>query len=101
MVKVQRANSPEPDVTNRRAQDICGLLLFFLGAASLLCLVLDHQEIVPRLANDFLRLLAGHGAYAVPLLFMFAGAMFLIGYERLAVSHSTVGTLLLFLVFVT
>ena len=103
MVKMARTtprNAPEPaGFITRRAQDICGLILFFLGAGSLLCLALPQQAFVPRHVDDLLRLLAGTGAYAVPLLLMFAGTMFLIGYERLSFSETSCGTALLFLDF--
>ncbi len=103
MVKMARTasrNAPEPtSFVTRRAQDICGLILFFLGAGSLLCLALPQQAFVPRHVDDLLRLLAGTGAYAVPLLLMFAGTMFLIGYERLSFSETSCGTALLFLDF--
>ena len=85
----------------RRTQDIWGLLLFFMGAAGLLCLSWPQPGLLPAHIDGGLRLLAGTGAYAIPLLMMFAGTMFLIGYERLSYSHSSLGTLLLFLVFVT
>ncbi len=99
MVKVQR--TPASPVANRRMQDICGLLLFFIGAATLLCLSWRQDAPIPDIVDTGLRLLAGLGAYGIPLLLMFAGTMFLIGYERLSLSHSSYGTLLLFLVYVT
>jgi S-DNA-T family DNA segregation ATPase FtsK/SpoIIIE len=105
MVKMARSGAKttvQPDTfADRRTQDICGLILFFLGTASLLCLALPQQKIVPVLVNNGLRLLAGTGAYAVSLLLMFAGTMFLIGYERLSFSRASCGTLLLFLDVIT
>ena len=101
MVKVQRTQRAEPEITGRRTQDILGLILFFLGAASLLCLCWQQTAPLPHFVEDFLRLIAGIGAYAIPLLLMFLGTMLLIGYERLSFTHSTYGTLLLFFVFIT
>ena len=105
MVKMARNGAKtiaeSESLAGRRAQDICGLILFFLGTASLLCLALPQQRIVPVLVNNGLRLLAGTGAYAVSLLLMFAGTMFLIGYERLSFSRASCGTLLLFLDVIT
>ncbi len=102
MVKVPRTRRatalPPP---NRRTQDICGLTLFFLGAAGLLCLCWNQPGLLPAQVDALLRLLAGSGSYAIPILMMFAGAMFLLGYERLNVTHSSYGSLLLFVVFVT
>ncbi len=103
MVKIARTsprNTPaQTGFAVRRIQDICGLILFFVGAGSLLCLALPQQAFVPRHVDEILRLLAGMGAYAVPLLLMFAGTMFLIGFERLSFSEASCGTVLLFLDF--
>ncbi len=101
MVKVPRTRRAVPLPPNRRTQDICGLALFFLGAAGLVSLCSNQPHFIPSLVNDFLRLIAGSGSYAIPILMMFAGAMFLLGYERLNLTHSSYGSLLLFLVFVT
>jgi len=102
MVKVPRTRrAPAPPPPNRRLQDICGLTLFFLGAAGLLCLCWNQPGLLPAQVDALLRLLAGSGSYAIPLLMMFAGAMFLLGYERFNLTHSSYGSLLLFVVFVT
>lgn len=101
MVKVQRTRQTQPEAISRRQQDILGLLIFFLGAASLLCLSWSQPGILPEQVDRGLRLLAGPGAYVVPILLMIVGTMVLLGYERLSFSHSSYGTLLLFLVFVT
>lgn len=85
---------------SRRAQDITGLLFFFFGSASLLALSWRQPAPLPNLIDNGLRLIAGPGAYAIAVLLLFVGAMFLIGYERLTISPSTFGTLLLFLVFI-
>lgn len=102
MVKVPRTRrTVAPPPPNRRVQDICGLTLFFLGAAGLLCLCWNQPGLLPAQVDALLRLLAGSGSYAIPVLMMFAGAMFLLGYERLNLTHSSYGSLLLFVVFVT
>lgn len=101
MVKVQRARRAPSEPAHHRTQDIIGLVLFFLGAAGLLCLSWHQPAPLPDMTASGLRWLAGTGSYAVPLLLMFAGTMFLIGYERWSLSHSSYGTVLLFLVFVT
>jgi S-DNA-T family DNA segregation ATPase FtsK/SpoIIIE len=101
MVKVPRTRRPVAPPPNRRTQDICGLALFFLGAAGLLCLCWNQPGLLPAQVDALLRLLAGSGSYAIPLLMMFAGGMFLLGYERLNLTHSSYGSVLLFLVFVT
>ena len=101
MVKVQRARRAELETVRRRNRDLIGLLLFFLGAAGLLCLSWNQSRPLPSLVDSGLHQLAGKGAYAIPLLLMFVGTFFLIGYERLSVSDSSLGTLLLFLIFVT
>lgn len=86
---------------SRRFYDIAGLGLFFVGAACLLWLTWPQNAPVPNVMERMLRLLAGSGAYVVPVILMFIGSMFLIGYERMSFSHSTYGSLLLFLTFVT
>jgi S-DNA-T family DNA segregation ATPase FtsK/SpoIIIE len=101
MVKVQRSRRSQPEVSSRRVQDICGLLLFFLGAASLLCLTWPQPGLLPSPVDSSLRLLAGTGAYVIPVLFMIVGTYFLIGYDRFSFSSSSLGLVLLFLVYVT
>ena len=101
MVKAPRGRAAEQSAIERRIQDFWGLLLFFLGAAGLLCLCWKQPGLLPDRVDAALRLLAGTGAYALPLLSLFAGTMFLIGYERLSLSRSSLGSLLLFLIFVT
>lgn len=98
---VKLARTPEPQTSHHRTQDICGLVLFFLGAAALLSLGWRQQAVLPDLVADFLRAIAGVGAFVIPLLLMFGGTMFLLGYQRFSVSSSSLGTLLLFLVFLT
>ncbi len=95
------ATQPQPQSRARRQRDLTGLVLFGLGAAMLIWLAWPQSAPLPSFAEHSLRTLAGVGAYAVPILLMFIGSMFLIGFERLTVSHSTYGSLLLFLTFVT
>ena len=78
MVKVQRARRADPEIPSRPTQDICGLLLFVLGAACLLALSWPQQAWLPENIDASLRLRAGPGAYAVALLLLFAGTMCLI-----------------------
>jgi S-DNA-T family DNA segregation ATPase FtsK/SpoIIIE len=99
MVKTRPAMKTMPH--SRRFYDIAGLALFFVGAACLLWLTWPQNAPVPNVMERTLRLLAGSGAYVVPVILMFIGSMFLIGYERMSFSHSTYGSLLLFLTFVT
>jgi S-DNA-T family DNA segregation ATPase FtsK/SpoIIIE len=106
MAKVQRdrraASKPQKQGLNdRHLQDICGLCLCFLGIAGLICLLWPQGALVPTLVDRGLRVLAGVAAYAVPVLTFFAGTMFLRGYQRLSLSHSSYGSLLLVLVCVT
>lgn len=106
MVKVARKGAHSaPDsasFASRRTQDICGLILFFVGISCLVCLVMhrpDHP--IPVWVNYGLRQIAGAGAFVIPILFMFIGTMFLIGYEYLSFSHTSLGSLLLFIDFIT
>ena len=101
MVKAPRRSDDKLSAPEKYLQDFWGLLLFFLGAAGLLCLCWKQPGLLPDRVDSALRLLAGTGAYALPLLALFAGTMFLIGYERLSLSRSSLGSLLLFLIFIT
>lgn len=101
MVKVQRARDAVSAPTSRRSKDICGLILFFLGAASLLCLTWTQPGMIPPQVDSALRQMAGVGSYVLPLLVMYVGAMFLVGFERFTFSRTTVGSLLLYIDFVT
>lgn len=85
----------------RLANDLAGLCLFFMGAASLLWLAWPQQALVPAAASHVLRLAAGSGAFLVPLAVLCLGSMFLVGRQRLALSQSALGLALLFLAFVT
>jgi S-DNA-T family DNA segregation ATPase FtsK/SpoIIIE len=101
MVKAQRSRRSEPEAVARHTQDICGLLLFFFGAASLLCLTWPQPGLLPGQVDSALRLLAGTGAYVLPVLMMIVATYILIGYDRFSFSHSSFGLLLLFLDYVT
>jgi len=99
MVKARR--TPDAAPRSRRASDLTGLLFFFTGAACLLWLTWPQHALLSDSVDRGLRLLAGTGAYVIPVILMFVGAMFLVGFERLAFSHSSYGSLLLFLAYVT
>ena len=101
MANAQRSRSTQRVTVSRRRQDITGLLVFFLGAAGLVSLSFSQPGLIPEQVNNVLRLVAGIGSYAIPVLFMIIGTMYLIGYERLTFTHASLGTILLFLVCVT
>ncbi len=101
MANAQRTSAAQTAVPSRRQQDIIGLLLFFFGAAGLLSLSWSQPGLIPEHVNTVLRLIAGIGAYALPVLLMCLGAMYLIGYERLTFTHASFGSILFFIVFVT
>lgn len=101
MANAQRSRTVQPTITSRRRQDITGLLIFFLGAAGLLSLSWSQPGLLPERVNFALEVIAGIGAFALPILLMIIGTMFLIGYERLTFTHASFGTILLFIVFVT
>ncbi len=84
----------------RRNSDILGLCFFFIGAASLLWLTMPQGGLMPSVFEKALLLFAGTGAFVIPIIMMFVGSMFLIGFERLQFSHSTYGSILFFLTFV-
>src|SRR5439155_174819 len=90
MIKTRRIS--ESNSQARRAADIAGLIFFFTGAACLLWLTFNQSAPVPDLMVRCLRILAGSGAFAIPVILMFVGTMFLVGYDRLAFNHSTAGS---------
>ncbi|MCS6777344.1 MAG: DNA translocase FtsK [Chloroherpetonaceae bacterium] len=100
MVKVPRTRGAEAQRPSRLSQDITGLLLFFTGAAGLISLTWKQEGLLPGPTAFLLRSVAGDGAFVIPLMLMFVGTMFLIGYERFSFSRSTIGTIILFLAFV-
>jgi S-DNA-T family DNA segregation ATPase FtsK/SpoIIIE len=100
MVKVQKNRRAAPERTHLK-RDIYGLALVFLGLACLFCLCWPQPGLLPSEVDRFLRLLAGSGAYVLPLALIFIGGVFLMGFDRIALSSSSIGSLLLFLVFVT
>ncbi len=107
MVKVRRVPTeerrahPPEEPYSRRFYDMVGLGLFFIGVACLLWLAWPQEALIPRVVHDTLRLLAGSGSWVIPLILLFIGSMFLVGYERVSLSHSAYGAFLLFLTFVT
>ena len=101
-MKSPRTKTALPPVNaGRHKQDILGIALFFAGAAALVCLAWHQNAPIPDFVDSTLRLIAGAGAYVLPLILMFFGGMFLIGYERFTVNRTTLGAISLFLVFVT
>ncbi len=88
-------------ITSRRVSDLTGLCLFFIGAACLLWLTLPQGAPVADGVDGLLRLLAGTGAYVIPVIMMFVGSMFLIGFDRMSFTHSSYGSLLLFFAYAT
>ena len=71
------------------------------GAACLVWLTLPQGAPVADGVDGLLRLLAGTGAYVIPVIMMFVGSMFLIGFDRMSFSHSSYGSLLLFFAYTT
>lgn len=88
------------DSRSRRKSDILGLLLFFVGVICFLALTWPQNGVLPPFIDFSLRLIAGTGAYLPPIIAMYVGAMFLIGYDRISFTHSTLGSILLFLTYV-
>ena len=83
-----------------KQREIAGLILFFLGFATGLCLFWVGPEPVPKAVHDILYSLAGWGAWIIPALFLFAGVLLLIN-QPFSFTHTTWGFVILFFVFVT
>jgi S-DNA-T family DNA segregation ATPase FtsK/SpoIIIE len=98
---IKTKGAPPAAVSSRRAADLTGLILFFVGAACLVWLTLPQGAPVADGVDGLLRILAGTGAYVIPVIMMFVGSMFLIGFDRMSFSHSSYGSLLLFLAYTT
>ncbi len=98
MIRTKQMNAS--DSRSRRKSDIFGLLLFFIGVVSFLALTWPQNGVIPPFIDYSLRLVAGTGAYLPPIIAMYVGAMFLIGYDRLSFTHSTLGSILLFFTYV-
>lgn len=97
-----RVRKPEPmptPVLSRRVYDIVGIVLFTVGAVVLVSLTTAENGYLGQWLNELLRRVAGLGAYAVPLLFMLLGTLFLIGYERFSFTNTSWGAVLMFLAF--
>lgn len=101
MANAPRSRTVQTSPSSRRRQDITGLIIFFIGATTLLSLSWSQPGLIPEHVADAMRLISGIGSFVVPLLLMTVGTMFLIGYERLTFTHASLGTILLYIVFVT
>ena len=94
------AQPASPDNLDQKTREITGLVLFFLGVATGLCLFWTGEEIVPRTIHNVLFALAGWGSWIIPLLLLFAGTLLLIN-QPFSFTHTTWGFVILFFVFVT
>ena len=89
---------PEPDPL---IQDIIGIAVFALGAVLLVGVILQHSGRFGEVVGPALKNIAGLGAYAVPVLFMFFGTVLLLGNQLPATRNKLIGSMLLFIVFVS
>lgn len=97
--RVRKPEPMPPSVLSRRVYDIVGIVLFTVGAVVLVSLTTAENGYLGQWLNELLRRIAGLGAYAVPLLFMLLGTLFLIGYERFSFTNTSWGAVLMFLAF--
>ncbi len=88
------------DQLDDKQREIAGLILFFLGGATGLCLFWIGAEPVPKAIHDVLYALAGWGAWIIPSMLVFAGVLLLIK-QPFSFTHTTWGFVILFFVFVT
>lgn len=82
-------------------QDVVGIVVFALGAVLLVGIIAPQSGRFGETLGLALRTVAGLGAYAAPFLFMFVGAVLLLGAPRRATTNKVLGFLLLFTVFVS
>lgn len=97
--RIRKPEPVTPVVFSRRVYDIVGIVLFTLGAVVLVSLTTAENGYLGQWLSELLRRIAGLGAYAVPLLLMLLGTLFLIGYERFSFTNTSWGAVLLFLAF--
>jgi S-DNA-T family DNA segregation ATPase FtsK/SpoIIIE len=99
-MKRKRPGAEDAAARSRRLSDIAGLALTFGGTACMIWLVWRATATVPGLLTSLLRLVAGSGCYAAPLVLIFIGGMLLFGWRRFSISHASFGSVLAFLTFV-
>ena len=97
--RIRKPESAPPVALSRRVYDIVGIVLFTAGAVVLVSLTTAENGYLGQWVSELLRRLAGLGAYAVPLLLMLLGTLFLIGYERFSFTNTSWGAVLLFVAF--
>lgn len=96
---VRKPEQPPTIALSRRVYDIIGITLFTLGAVVLVSLTTGENGYLGEWLSKHLRLVAGIGAYTVPLLLMLLGMLFLIGYERFSLTNASSGAVLMFIAF--
>ncbi len=97
--RIRKPEPVTPVVLSRRVYDIVGIVLFTLGAVVLVSLTTAENGYLGQWLNELLRRIAGLGAFAIPLLLMLLGTLFLIGYERFSFTNTSWGAVLMFLAF--
>ncbi len=97
--RIRKPEPVTPVVLSRRVYDIVGIVLFTVGAVVLVSLTTAENGYLGQWLNELLRRIAGLGAFAVPLLLMLLGMLFLVGYERFSFTNTSWGAVLMFLAF--
>ncbi len=82
-------------------QDVIGVGLFALGAVLMVGVIMQHSGKLGEIVGPALKNIAGLGAYVAPILLMFLGAVVLMGNQVPATRSKLVGSLIVFVVFVT
>ena len=82
-------------------QDIIGVAAFALGAVLFVGMVMPHAGKFGEFVGPALRNIAGRGAYLAPVLMMLLGVIMLLGNHIPATRGKLIGSLILFVVFVT
>jgi S-DNA-T family DNA segregation ATPase FtsK/SpoIIIE len=99
MAAARRTEEPPP-ARSRRVDDTIGLALFFFGLASLVWLIWRPDGPVANVIVTLLRETAGVGSYAMPLLLMAFGVMFIVGRPGVGRMHAVAGVVLAYLTLV-
>jgi S-DNA-T family DNA segregation ATPase FtsK/SpoIIIE len=92
----------QPKAKSYLAYDIAGVALLFAGPIALVSLAWrDSSGALGRALNDLLKGLVGQGAYALPLLLIGLGVLFLAGPVKTIRRNCSIGAVILYFVVIS
>ncbi|MBP6963287.1 MAG: DNA translocase FtsK 4TM domain-containing protein [Armatimonadetes bacterium] len=96
MARTRKQPAPDPLI-----QDIVAVGLITLGIVLLVGIIAPNSGAFPRFVGALLRSVVGLGAFIVPALFVFVGAILLAGSQRTTTANAIVGFAILFVAFIS